>query len=102
MTHPDEEPNAEIRRRLLWLKRLDITTAYPYLMRLYFEYSTEQIPASDFVALLDVLESFIVRRYVCNVPTHGLNKFFSIALLANQGVRVPSEGKGKTRVDLPT
>lgn len=47
------------------------------------------ITESELIEVLDVLESFFVRRLVCNVPTNALNKIMlDLALhLPRQGVR---------------
>src|SRR5262249_41306374 len=52
-------------------------TAYPFLLNVYHDYATGKISADDFAAVLDVLETFLIRRFVCGVPTHGLNRTFT-------------------------
>ena len=74
---PEEEANKEIQYALLRLNRLDVTTAYPFLLNCYAFYTQSEISKADFVEILRVIENFIVRRFVCNRPTNPLNKFFA-------------------------
>jgi hypothetical protein len=40
------------------------------------EYQSSRITASQFADILNVLENFMIRRFVCNVPSNALNKIF--------------------------
>lgn len=73
---PNKEPSRTIRERLHALQRIEVTTAYPFLMELYAAYSSGEISESYVVAVLTMIESYLIRRYICGVPTHGLNRFF--------------------------
>lgn len=73
---PDHEPNLEIRKVLSRLNRLEVTTAYPFLLNCYHDYVQDRLSAKDFVEILHVIENFVVRRFVCNIPTNQLNKIF--------------------------
>ena len=77
---PDSETNPAIRKRLVALKRLDITTAYPFLLDLFDDLASKKCTDDEFVEILGILETFLVRRFVCSVPTHDLNKFFPSVL----------------------
>src|SRR5438105_15731776 len=68
--------------RMLRLNRFEATTAYPFLLNVYHEYETGALSDDDFAAILDLLETFLIRRFVCGVPTHGLNRTFA-SLFAN-------------------
>lgn len=73
---PDNEPNTEIRTALLRLNRLEVTTAYPFLLNCYHDYAQGRLLIEDFLEILQVIENFVVRRFVCNIPTNQLNKIF--------------------------
>ncbi|MCB9098821.1 MAG: DUF262 domain-containing protein [Anaerolineales bacterium] len=73
---PENESNLEIRTALLRLNRLEVTTAYPFLLNCYHDYAQGRLSAQDFVAILQSVENFVVRRFVCNIPTNQLNKIF--------------------------
>ena len=73
---PEYETNTNIQRALNRLNRIEVTTAYPFLLNCYDNYYQCKISADEFVNILKVLENFMIRRFVCNVPTNQLNKIF--------------------------
>lgn len=64
-------------------RRLDFTSVYPLLLSLYEDYSDQQFELAEFVATLQVLESFIVRRMIVGVPSNQLSGVF-ITLAKNK------------------
>lgn len=77
LLRPETEPNLELREALTRLKRLEITITYPFLLNCYEDYVNNRISVVEFVSVIKTLENFIVRRFVCGKPTHGLNKIFT-------------------------
>jgi uncharacterized protein with ParB-like and HNH nuclease domain len=75
---PENEPNAQLRNALVRLKRLEITTAYPFLLNCYHDYVQGQISADDLFNILQTVENYMIRRFVCNIPTSQLNKIFPL------------------------
>lgn len=73
---PTNETDRAIRRALERLNRIEVTTAYPLLLNLYDDYDKGILSSQDFVSMLGVIENFMIRRFVCNVPTNQLNKIF--------------------------
>ena len=76
LLYPEYEVNINIRRALNRLSRIEVTTAYPFLLNCYDGYSQKKITADEFVNILKTLENFMIRRFVCNIPTNQLNKIF--------------------------
>jgi hypothetical protein len=76
LLRPEEEENPAIRERLLRLNRIDMTVAYPFLLNVYSGYVDGSIALDEFLEVLGSLENFMIRRFVCGVPTYGLNKIF--------------------------
>ncbi|MDD3269336.1 MAG: DUF262 domain-containing protein [Syntrophomonadaceae bacterium] len=74
--YPNNEPNIRVRKILTRIYRLEATTVYPFLLNCYHDYNNNAINEDDFVAILSILENFLMRRFVCNVPTNQLNKIF--------------------------
>ena len=74
---PDKELNREIQRALNRLNRMEATTVYPFLLNCYDDYYRGQISDTQFVQVISMIENFLVRRFVCNVPTNQLNKIFN-------------------------
>jgi len=71
------EQNNEIKKRLARLNRWDVKTTYPLLLNIYRDYKENQISANDFCGVLDIIESYIIRRAFCRFPTNALNKYFT-------------------------
>ncbi|MDQ3281603.1 MAG: DUF262 domain-containing protein [Acidobacteriota bacterium] len=76
LLRPDEEPDQDIRERLLRLNRIDMTVAYPFLLNVYRDWRMGALTKDEYLDVLAVLENFMIRRFVCGVPTHSLNKLF--------------------------
>lgn len=59
------------------LKMLDCEVAYPFLLELYKDYEVNILSKNDFVEILKLIESYILRRAICGIPTNALNKVFA-------------------------
>jgi len=73
---PEKETIQNISLILKKLNRLDVTTSYPLLLNFYNEYAEGRLTSDDFTKIIKIIETFIIRRAVCNVPTNTLNKYF--------------------------
>ena len=73
---PSLEPSGSVSHQMHRLNRIEVTTAYPFLLNIYDDYSAGKLSEDQFAEILRVLENFMVRRFVCGVPTYGLNKVF--------------------------
>lgn len=88
---PDNnEPNKEIRKRLKRINRWDVKTTYPFLLNVYRDYKNKKITFQDFCDVLDILESYVVRRSFCRIPTNALNKIF-LGLYKSFNISMPSK-----------
>ena len=73
---PEKESNTRIQQALKRIHRLEVTTAYPFLLNCYDEYQHNRINEDEFFAVLKIIENFIIRRFICNISTNALNKIF--------------------------
>ncbi len=71
---PELTANKQVCSYLNAIKDLDSTVFYPLMMRLYQATSSEHMTEDDLVKCLAYLESYYLRRLICNVPTNALNK----------------------------
>ena len=71
------EKDAEIRRCFDDIKTLEVNVVYPFLLEVYNDYESHYLSRDDFIAILRLIESYVFRRLICGVPTHGLNKVFA-------------------------
>lgn len=76
LVHPEREEDPVLQHRLIRLRRLDVATANPLLLRAYDAHAQGLIKTSEFAEVLELIESFVVRRIVCSVPTNQLKKIF--------------------------
>jgi uncharacterized protein with ParB-like and HNH nuclease domain len=76
LINPNMESNEKLRRRLKIINRWDVKTTYPFLLNLYRDFREHRISFDDFYAILETIESFVVRRSFCRIPTNALNKIF--------------------------
>lgn len=76
LLRPEYEVNQDIKIALVRLNTFDLSTAYPFLLTLYNEYNSQQIDFEEFMESLNLLENYLVRRYICGKPTNYLNKMF--------------------------
>lgn len=74
--YPVREPNEAIRSAISRIRRLEVSVSYPFLLRCYAQYTTDELSLEELIDIIDVLENYLLRRFVCNVPTYGLNKVF--------------------------
>lgn len=59
------------------LNYLKIETTFPFLMRVLDEYQQNNLSKEELFEIFAVIENYLARRIICNMPTTGLNKFFS-------------------------
>ena len=73
---PEYEDITSIHDRLENIKDIKVTTSYPLLLRLFDARQTEALSNIELEKCLGLIESFVVRRAVCELPTNSLNKLF--------------------------
>lgn len=76
LIYPELEPEEELQKYFRRLNRIEVTTAYPLLLNFYGNYTARKISKADFITILRTLENYLIRRFVCNIPTNQLNKIF--------------------------
>lgn len=74
--NPSEEPDEEIKRRLYALNILEASTAYPFLLALFEARHTRSVSHQEIIAILDILENYLVRRYLASEQSGYTNRMF--------------------------
>lgn len=69
-------PNEGIAEGLSRLRRWDIATANPFILKLLDASLQGMVSTRDAEACLEMIESFAVRRAVCAVPTNQMKRIF--------------------------
>lgn len=73
----EQEKSIQVRARLVRLQRLRATVCYPFLLNIFDDRATNRISDQEVVDILDIIENFIVRRYVCGTIRAELNEVFT-------------------------
>lgn len=58
------------------LIRLDMSVTYPFLLEVFDDAAKGTLNDEDLARILSILEGYILRRFMCDVPTNALNKIF--------------------------
>lgn len=71
-----KEADKRLNEALDFLVDLDMDVVYPLLLELYSDYSDGVLSQQDFISIIALTESYLVRRAVCRLGTNSLNKVF--------------------------
>lgn len=71
------EKDLELKRCFEDIKTLEVNVVYPFLLEIYDDYAQQRLTREDFIGILKLIESYVFRRLICGVPTHGLNRIFA-------------------------
>lgn len=72
-----KEQDCELKNAFCNLLELQNDTAYPLLLALYEDYANARLSKEDFKEIVSLIESYIFRRAICEIPTNSLNKTFA-------------------------
>lgn len=59
------------------LRELKVEVAYPFLLDVYHDYTQGVLSVTDMLHIVRLIESYVFRRAICNIPTNSLNKVFA-------------------------
>ncbi|GAA7888571.1 DUF262 and DUF1524 domain-containing protein [Helicobacter pylori] len=71
-----KESDKDLNKALGFLVDLEMDVIYPLLLELYSDYSDGVLSQKDFISIIYLIESYLVRRAVCGLGTNSLNKVF--------------------------
>lgn len=74
--HLDQEQDNQLQSVFRDLRELRVDVAYPFLLELYHDYASKVLSHGDFTSALKLVEAYVFRRSVCEIPTNSLNKTF--------------------------
>jgi uncharacterized protein with ParB-like and HNH nuclease domain/predicted transport protein len=70
------ETDPELKLAFNDLRELKVDVAYPFLLELYQDFTHGILPKPDFLAAVRLVESYVFRRAICEIPTNSMNKTF--------------------------
>ncbi len=72
-----KEADKDLNKALGFLVDLvEMDVIYPLLLELYSDYSDGVLSQKDFISIIYLIESYLLRRAVCGLGTNSLNKIF--------------------------
>jgi uncharacterized protein with ParB-like and HNH nuclease domain len=74
--NPDQESDTEIRRQLHNIDQLEINVTYPFFLQVFSDYENELINKDQLLGVMELIQSFVWRRFILGLPTNALNKIF--------------------------
>ena len=72
-----KETNKKLAEAFQDLREYKVDVTYPFLLELYQDYKNGLLTEKDFLQGLRLVESYVFRRAICNIPTNSLNKTFA-------------------------
>lgn len=76
LLNPKKETDKIISLKLDNIKSLEVNVSYPFFLKIYKDYKDETIDKNTFIYIIELIESFVFRRFICDVPTSAMNKIF--------------------------
>lgn len=76
LINPSIVADANVRRELEYINRLEINVAYPFLLQVFEDAENGLLSKEDLIKILKLIQSYAWRRFVVGLPTNALNKIF--------------------------
>ena len=76
-----KEEDTDLRDCFADINALEVTVAFPFLLEIYENYTRECIQKSELIEILRLVESYVFRRAICDIPTNSLNRTFAGRLM---------------------
>ena len=71
------EKDKELAEAFQDIRELRADVCYPMLMEVYQDFMHEQITHEEFLSVLRMVESYVFRRAICDIPTNSLRQTFA-------------------------
>lgn len=72
-----KEKNPVLRAAFADLQELKANVTYPFLLGIYDDYTNDLLSAEELEQAVRLVESYVFRRAVCDIPTNSMNKTFA-------------------------
>ena len=72
-----KETNKKLADAFRDLRELKVNVVYPFLLELYDDYVNERLNGEDFEVAVRLVEAYVFRRAVCEIPTPSLSTTFA-------------------------
>jgi hypothetical protein len=72
-----KEKGAAVAAALQDIRELRADVCYPLLMEVYQDYGHQRLTREEFIEVLRMVESYVFRRAICDIPTNSLRQTFA-------------------------
>lgn len=76
ITNPQNETDKDLRAELYYIKQLDVGVIHPFLMKIYEDYAKDVLSKDDFLVILRLVQSYMIRRFIVGLATSALLQMF--------------------------
>lgn len=76
LANPFTVKDADIRKELEYINRLEINVAYPFLLQVFEDTDNGLLSKYELIKILQLIQSYTWRRFIVGLPTSALNKIF--------------------------
>ena len=77
MLNSSKTDDKDIDQRITNINSLKVEVAYPFLLQVLADWQKNIISREELINILDMVESYVFRRQICEIPTNSLNKTFA-------------------------
>jgi uncharacterized protein with ParB-like and HNH nuclease domain/predicted transport protein len=72
-----KENNIKLKKAFANFNSLKVDVAYPFLLSVYNDFKEQTITQEEFIKILNIIQSYVFRRFICGIATNSLNKTFA-------------------------
>lgn len=72
-----KEQDEQLKLAFKDIRELKVDVAFPLLLELYSDYSEQLLDKEELLAAVRIIESYVFRRAICEIPTNSMNKTFA-------------------------
>ena len=72
-----KEKNPDLRAAFADLRELKANITYPFLLEIYDDYTNGLLSVEELEQAVRLVESYVFRRNVCDIPSNSMNKTFA-------------------------
>lgn len=76
------EEDKDLKQAFHDIRELKVDVAYPFLLELYRDYENELLRKDELLEIVQMVEAYVFRRAICNIPTNSMNKTFATFMKA--------------------
>jgi uncharacterized protein with ParB-like and HNH nuclease domain len=77
LINPGNEPDVEIRNQIKLVTNLGVDVCFPFFLNIYNDYANHVIDKKTLIGILELIQSYIWRRFIVGIPTQGLDRIFA-------------------------